>query len=87
LKAKPQAAPIIDSKAFVLYQLGRYQEALDTYNQALAINPAQAASLYVRGHTKHKLGDTAGGDADIAAAKALDGDVQSTFTSAGLPAD
>jgi predicted aspartyl protease len=84
LKARPNSPHILDSKAFVLYQLGRYQDALDTYNAALAIEPDLAASLYVRGHAKLKLGDASGGDADIAAAKALDGDIQTIFRDADL---
>lgn len=53
---------------------------LDTYNQALTIEPTEAASLYMRGYTKKKLGDTAGADADIAAAKALNGDIENLFS-------
>jgi hypothetical protein len=86
LKTKPNAANIIDSKGLVLYQLGRYPQALEIYNQALAIAPKQAASLYMRGMTKQKLGDSAGGAADIAAAKAVDSNVASTFDGAGLAA-
>lgn len=87
LKAKPQSANIIDSKAFILFQQGRYQDALETYNRALTIDPKEAASLFMRGHTKRKLGDETGGQADIAAAKALDGDIQNEFRDAGLAAN
>jgi predicted aspartyl protease len=86
LKAKPQDADIIDSKGLVLYQLGRYQDALDAYNDALKIDPQLAASLFVRGHTKQKLGDQSGGDADIAAAQAINSDVANTFRDAGIVA-
>jgi tetratricopeptide (TPR) repeat protein len=87
LKTRPQASDVMDSKAFVLYQLGRHQEALETYNQTLAIAPRQAASLFMRGHTRKKLGDTAAGDADIAAAKAIDADVFNAFEGAGVTAN
>lgn len=79
LKLQPGASHVIDSKGFVLYQLGRYQEAIDTYDQALKISPKQAASLFVRGLAKQKLGDTAGGASDIAAAKAINADITSAF--------
>lgn len=82
LKTRPQSPDIIDSKAFVLYQLGRHQEALETYNQALAIDPKQAASLFMRGHTRKKIGDAAGGDTDIAAANAINPDVSKDFEGA-----
>jgi len=84
MKERPDSAYIADSNGFVLYQLGRYKEALDTYNRALARDSEHAASLYVRGHAKKKLGDMAGGDADIAAAKALNSNIENNFKDAGL---
>ena len=39
----------------------------------------------MRGHAKQKLGDTAGGAADIAAAKAIDAKVAAGFKAAGIP--
>ena len=85
LKARPVAAHIIDSKGLVLYQLGRYQNALDTYNESLKLAPEQAASLFMRGHTKTKLGDAVGGGADIAAAKAANPNIAAEFLAAGIP--
>lgn len=87
LKQQPGNSHILDSKGLVLYQLGRYSEALDNYNQALTINPKQAASMLMRGHTKQKLGDAAGGDADIAAAKALNPDVLASFGGSDIAAN
>jgi predicted aspartyl protease len=87
LKIRPQASHIMDSKAFVLYQLGRHQEAMETYNQVLAIDPQSAASLFMRGHTRKSLGDAAGGNTDIAAAKTIDADVFSTFEGSGVSAN
>ena len=87
LNSKPNSSHIIDSKGLVLYQLGRYQDAVETYNQALAIDPKQAASLYVRGYAKKKLGDAAGGDADIVSARALDSDIEGMFRDANLTAN
>ncbi len=87
LKAQPQkASHIIDSKGLVLYQMGRYPEALEAYNQALAIAPQQTPSLYMRGMTKQKLGDAAGGEADISAAKAVDANVASLFENGDIGA-
>jgi hypothetical protein len=47
-----------------------FDEAIADYDAALKLNPKMAASLYGRGLAKQKNGDQAGGDADIAAAKA-----------------
>jgi predicted aspartyl protease len=84
LKAKPKNADILDSRGFVLYQMGRYDEALEAYNQALAIEPGLADSLFMRGYTRRKLGDAAAGNADIAAAQAINSDVANTFRDAGI---
>jgi hypothetical protein len=84
LKSKPRDAGIIDSRALVLYQMGRYQDALTAYNQALQIDPDRADSLFMRGYTKRKLGDGAGGDVDIAAAQAINSDVANSFRDAGI---
>lgn len=84
LKSKPNSGDIIDSRGFVLFQMGRYQEALEAYNRALANKPDLATSLFMRGYTKQKLGDVAAGDTDIAAAKAINSEVANTFRDAGI---
>ena len=79
VKLAPGDAHILDSKGFVLYQQGKFQDALDTYNQVLAADPKLAPSLLMRGYTKGKLGDQAGHDADIAAAKTIQPNVEQEF--------
>jgi hypothetical protein len=46
--------------------------AIEDYNQALTLLPDYLPALVGRGAAKHATGDAAGGDADIARAKALD---------------
>lgn len=79
LKVRPRDPYVLDSKGFVLYQLGRYQGALSVYDDALKIEPRLAPSLFMRGQAKQKLGDSAGGAADIAAAKAINPNILSIF--------
>jgi tetratricopeptide (TPR) repeat protein len=55
-----------------LAQAGRYEEAIKRYDQAIEMWPDSSEALYQRGVAKLKLGDTAGGEADIAAAAAID---------------
>jgi len=76
--AGAEEAGFIDSRALVLLQLGRYAEAKAAYDQALAAQPRQSASLYGRGQARLAMGD-AGGAQDLAAAKALDMDVTDSF--------
>lgn len=87
LRAHPDNANITDSRGFVFYQMGRYQDAITTYDQALKQKPDLSPSLFVRGLARRKLGDTAGGDADIAAAKKLNPDVAKIFGSADIAAN
>jgi len=87
LKSNPDAPHIIDSKGLVLYQLGRYQDAQATYDEALKLSPEMAASLFMRGHAKRKLGDAAGGEADINTAKAVNPDIATLFKDAQISQD
>jgi len=79
LKLEPGDAYALDSRAFVLYQQGKYQDAVAGYDAALAANAKQPESLFMRGHAKGKLGDAAGMQADIAAAKAIKPDIDDEF--------
>ncbi|MBN8527974.1 MAG: tetratricopeptide repeat protein [Caulobacterales bacterium] len=71
-------ASIIDSRAMVLLHLGRYEDAKAAYDQALAGQPNQSASLYGRGLARLALGD-AGGRDDLDQARRLDVDVIDDF--------
>ena len=79
IKLKPGDAQILDSRALVLYQQGRYQAAVNAYDAVLAVSPKFSESLFMRGHAKGKLGDAAGMEADIAAAKSIKPDVDNEF--------
>lgn len=72
-------ASMVDSRALVLLQLGRYEEARAAYDQALIGQPNQAASLYGRGLARLALGDAAGRE-DLEQARRLAVDVGDNFT-------
>src|SRR5260370_37932 len=74
---KPDDAGAYKSRGF-LYA------AMADLNNALRIDPKKASSLFGRGVAKRRMGDTAGGDADIAAAKALSADVTDGMEAAGV---
>lgn len=80
----PDTASFLDSRAFVLLRMGRYDDAIATYDQALAKVPALAASLFGRGVAWAKKGDKAKSDADIAAAEKTDPDVRTEFARYGV---
>jgi predicted aspartyl protease len=84
LRLEPGMATALDSRAFVLFQQGKYQEALNAYDAALAVDPHQAPSLLMRGYARAKLGDLAGKDADIAAARKDDPNILAEFERIGI---
>lgn len=71
-------AAFIDSRAMVLLQMGRYDEAKADYERALAAAPDQTPSIYGLGLTRLALGDE-GGREDLARARAKDADVAEDF--------
>lgn len=84
VQREPKTAAYWDSYALVALRMGHLDEATKRYDQALALNPRQAPSLYARGITRLRAGDTDRGQADIAAAKALDPTAPDELTEAGL---
>ena len=72
-------AAIIDSRAMVLLQMERFEEARTEYERALATEPDLPASNYGRGLARLALGDEGGRD-DLARARARDVDVAEDFT-------
>lgn len=80
----PKSAGIWDSYALVALRRNDLKEALRRYEEALELSPKMPASLYGRGLTKLKMGDEAGGRADIADATALAPTVGVELREAGL---
>ncbi len=73
-----------DSRGLVYLRLGRLDEAIADYDQALKLSPALAGSLYGRGNAKLRKGLTADGNTDIARAKAIRADVADEFAGYGV---
>ena len=65
-------------------RLSRLDDAVADYDEALRRNPKQAGSLYGRGLAKLKKGDAVGGEADIAAARAIQADIAEEFARYGV---
>lgn len=72
------------ARGFVYVRRGEYDRAIADLNTAVGSLPKSASSLYLRGVAKLKTGDKVGGNADIAAAKALDRGVADRFTALGV---
>lgn len=80
----PNEPAYLDSRAFVLLQMGRNAEALADYDKALTGRPLANMSLYGRGITKRRQGDATGARADIEAALLIDARTRETFAAYGV---
>lgn len=85
LRLMPNNAPTLESRAFVFLKMTNFDAAVSGFDAALAINPKLASALYGRGLAKLKNED-ATGEADIAAAKAIQADIAEEFARYGMSA-
>lgn len=84
LKAMPGSLFIRNTRGFIYLKLGKPEQALVEYDAALKIDANRALSLFGRGLARGKLGKTAEGETDKAAARALDPTVEAQFSAYGL---
>lgn len=84
LALAPNAANIIDSRAWVYLRMGRHDEAIEEFTRALAKEPQQAASIYGRAIAWLRIGQQARADADRAAAVAIYPEVADEFDRNGI---
>ena len=71
------------SRALVYLKQGKPALAVDDCDAAVKIDPKDADAFYLRGRAKLAAGDGKGGDADIAAAKALDAGIADEYAQYG----
>jgi tetratricopeptide (TPR) repeat protein len=83
LRLRPDYVAALDSRAFIHLRSGRFRDAIADYDAALAASPSDHYSLYGRGIAKLRSGDNQGGQADIAASKAVQ-DISAEFTAYGI---
>jgi tetratricopeptide (TPR) repeat protein len=84
MRLAPNNANFMDSRGLVYLRLNRLDEAIADYDAALKINSSLVGALYGRGLARRKKGDQAGGDADIAAAKAIKATIADEFAKYGV---
>ena len=78
------SADALASRGLANLKLGQFDAALRDYDAALKLTPNMPEALFGRGVAKRKKGDTAGGDADIAAATDARKDVAELYASWGV---
>ena len=79
-------ARTFDSRGFIYLKMGKYDSAITDLDSALKINRDLASSWYARGLAKQRMGDAAGGAADIAKAERIDEDIKAEFAKLGISA-
>jgi tetratricopeptide (TPR) repeat protein len=82
LRLLPEASYTLDSRGFIYLKMGQFDDAIRDYDAALNGDPKIAESLYGRGVAKMKKGDD--GNADIAAAKALNPNIAELMAKLGV---
>jgi tetratricopeptide (TPR) repeat protein len=76
----------LDSRAMAYLRLNRLRDAEADLDAALALRPSSAASLFLRGVVRTRLGDRKAADADLAAARLLSPRIDETYARYGLKA-
>lgn len=84
LRIAPDDYNTLDSRCFVRFRSGDYANAIGDCDAALKERGDLPTSLYIRGLAKIHLGYSELGNADIAAATAIDPSIASTFGRYGV---
>jgi tetratricopeptide (TPR) repeat protein len=74
----------LDSRGFVYLRLAQPDKAIADYDAALKERPNQASSLFGRGIAKLRKGMADDGEADLAAARAIDPKIDAQFADYGV---
>ena len=84
LRLNPQNPYAFDSRGFTYLKLGMLDASISDYNNALQLQPNRPYSMFGRGVARKRKGDLAGGEADMAAAKAKVPDIAEEFARYGV---
>ena len=84
LRLSRKSVAVFDSRGLVRLRQGKPDRAISDYDASLKGQPSNAWSLYGRGLAKLRMGKTAEGQADLAAAAAIDSHIADRFAKIGL---
>jgi tetratricopeptide (TPR) repeat protein len=74
----------VDTRGFVRFRRGEWNEALADYDAVLKSYPGSASTVFMRGVVKLRMGDVAGANADLSRARRLDKTVEALWTRRGV---
>lgn len=86
LQRRPGDLEIVEARAVVFLHLARFDAAIADFDLVLKASPKAASALFGRGFARRATGDLARGNADIAAAKAIQPGIADAFARMGLGA-
>lgn len=84
LQLRPDFTDAFESRGLTYLKLGEFDHAIADYDTALNAVPRNADALYGRGIARRRQGDAAGANTDIAAARAIRGDIAQEFSRRGV---
>ncbi len=87
LKTDPYNVEWLQIRGFANFRAGEFKAAIADCDEVLKDKPRDAMSLYIRGLSKRHLGDSDGGEKDIAAAERIDYHVADTLAIFGVKPD
>ena len=83
LRLRPNDSNTMDSRGLVYLKLGQLDNAIADYEAVMKLNPKASGSLYGLGMAKNKK-QAGSGDADLAAAKAMNAKIDEIFAGYGV---
>ncbi len=86
LRVQPEDIDAVAARGMAWLRKGDSGRALQDFDRALGVRPGNVIALYGRGIARRRTGNQKGGDADIAAAKAIQADIAEEFSRIGLSA-
>ena len=84
LRLMPNNPTTLDSRGFVFLKMTNFDAAVSDYDAALRSDPKLAFALYGRGLARLRNDDPSG-EADVAAAKAIQADIAEEYARYGMP--
>jgi len=75
---------VLNVRGFAYLKSGQADKSVADYDAVIRIEPKNAAAVFGRGMAKLKKNDKAGGEADVAAAKAIKPDIAEEFARFGV---
>jgi len=84
LRLMPSNPATLDSRGFIFLKMTNFDAAVSDYDAALQNNPKLAFALYGRGLARLRNDDPSG-EADMAAAKAIQADIAEEYARYGMP--